>query len=135
MINDNRFLGEGWAFPPEFFNGGTTVKTVSGEEDIAQSLQILLTTSLNERLMNTSYGCNLNDFVFESMSQGLLSDIKNKVSEAILNHESRIDVESVELENVDATKGIINIHITYKVRMTNSRFNFVYPFYLNEVFS
>lgn len=134
MINDNKFLGTGWAFPPEFFNGGATVQTVSGEEDIQQSLQMILTTSLEERLMHSNYGCDLQTYVFESISQGLISDIKNTISEAILNHEARIEVEQIEFENVDTLKGVLNIHIHYKIRMTNSRFNYVYPFYINEVF-
>lgn len=135
MINENKFLGTGWSFPPEFFDGGARLKTVSGEDDIVQSLQILLTTSLKERIMQSNYGCNLNDFLFESMSQGVISDIKNTVSDALLNHETRVEVESVELEDVDALKGQLNIHVHYKIRMTNNRFNYVFPFYLNEVFN
>lgn len=134
MINENKFLGTGWSFPPEFFDGGARLNTVSGEEDIAQSLQILLTTSLKERIMQSSYGCNLNDLLFESMSQGVISDIKNRVSDALLNHETRVEVESVELEDVDPLKGQLKIHVQYKIRMTNNRFNYVFPFYLNEVF-
>lgn len=134
MINDNRFLGTGWSFPPEFFEGGAVLQTVSGEEDIKQSLQILLTTSLKERLMQADYGCDLKRFLFESINQGLINDIRNMISDSILNHEPRIEVNSIELENIDAAKGLIHIHIDFKIRMTNSRFNYVYPFYLNEVF-
>jgi len=132
---DNKFLGSGWSFPPKFFDGGANVQTVSGEEDIQQSLQVILTTSLQERLMHFDFGCNLKDFLFETMSQGVMSDIKEAVSDAILTHESRIDIENIALDNVNAVKGLIHIQIEYKIRMTNSRFNYVFPFYLNEVFN
>ena len=42
---------------------------VSGEEDIFQSLQILLATSLDERVMQEDYGCNLRDYLFAELDQ------------------------------------------------------------------
>jgi len=107
MINENKFLGTGWSFPPEFSNGGATVQTVSGEEDIQQSLHLLLTTSVKERIMQSNYGCDLKNYVFENISQALNNDIKSTISDAILNHESRVALEDVILENVDAASGIL----------------------------
>ncbi|MBQ4820698.1 GPW/gp25 family protein [Aquimarina sp. MMG016] len=129
---ENKFLGVGWAFPPEFFEGGAEVKKVSGEEDIKQSLQILLSTTFNERLMNAGFGCDLNQFLFEQIDQGFSSNIKNVVSDAILNHEPRIKLDEVIVDNADAENGLITLSIAYTVRMTNNRFNLVYPFYVNE---
>ncbi len=134
MIEDNKFLGSGWSFPPQFYKGGDQVAMVAGEKDIEQSLAILLTTALDERVMQPNYGCSLKDHVFESIGQGLLTDIKNAISNAILNHEPRITVDAVEFENTDPEKGLIHIKVTYTVRMTNNRFNLVYPFYINEAF-
>ena len=37
-----------------------------------------------------------------------------------------------EAEASTAMNGILDISIDYTIRETNSRFNFVYPFYLNE---
>ena len=48
--------------------GALEVATVSNEEDVAQSLNILLATSLGERVMQPEYGCNLNDYMFESLT-------------------------------------------------------------------
>ena len=45
------FLGTGWSFPPEFNNMTGTVEMVSNVDDINQSLQILLSTTLGERVM------------------------------------------------------------------------------------
>lgn len=134
MINENKFLGTGWSFPPEFSNGGARVHTVSGEEDIQQSLHLLLTTSVKERIMQSNYGCDLKNYVFENISQALNNDIKSTISDAILNHESRVALEDVILENLDTASGHIKIQVQYKIRMTNTRFNYVFPFYLNEVF-
>ncbi|MEP5340738.1 MAG: GPW/gp25 family protein [Algibacter sp.] len=103
-----------------------------GVEDIKQSLQILLSTALQERIMQSKFGCDLNRFLFEETSQGVINDIRNTVSDAILNHEPRILVDAVKLENSDSENGLITISIDYTIHMTNTRSNLVYPFYINE---
>ena len=52
--SDKSFLGTGWSFPPEF-NPYGSVKKVSDEEDIRESLVILLSTSPGERIMQPTY--------------------------------------------------------------------------------
>ncbi len=129
---ESDFFGKGWAFPPEFYVGGTEVEMVSGENDIRQSLQIILSTSLNERIMHPGFGCDLNRFLFEETSQHLINDIQSTVSNAIFRHEPRIKLEEVQLDNSDSQNGLITISVNYTVRTTNNRFNLVYPFYINE---
>ena len=108
---------------------------VSGQQDIEQSLLILLATRRNERLMQENFGCNLNEFLFEEISQDLAGRIKSFVEDAILHHETRIVLNSVEVSDGDAETGMVLISIDYTVRATNSRFNMVYPFYINEASS
>ncbi|NHN24073.1 GPW/gp25 family protein [Flavobacterium jejuense] len=129
---ENKFLGSGWAFPPVFASGGTTVEMVSGEEDIKQSLQILLSTSLKERVMHSGFGCDLNRFLFEEVDQRFVNDISNMVSRSILLYEPRIKVEGVTVKDMDIENGVVHIAVDYIVRTTNNRFNLVYPFYINE---
>ena len=129
---ENKFLGKGWSFPPEFYAGGAEVEMVAGEEDIRQSLQILLSTSLNERIMQSGFGCDLNRFLFEETNQSFINDMRNSVSNAILRNEPRVRVEAVQLDNSDSENGRITITVDYTVYTTNNRFNLVYPFYINE---
>ncbi|MEM7038817.1 MAG: GPW/gp25 family protein [Bacteroidota bacterium] len=126
------FLGSGWSFPPEFSAGGRDIALVSGEADILQSLEILLSTQLRERTMQPDYGSALEAFLFEEMDQGLVSGVRNVISDAILEHEPRIEVEGVDVEVDDNDAGLALISVRYIVRATNNRFNMVYPFYLNE---
>ncbi|WP_130734447.1 GPW/gp25 family protein [Flavobacterium sp. J27] len=129
---ENKFLGSGWAFPPAFASGGTEVAMVSGEDDIKQSLQILLSTSVNERVMHSEFGCDLNRFLFEEVDQRFVNDISNIVSRSLLLYEPRIKVNEVTIKEVDLENGVVHIGIDYIVRTTNNRFNLVYPFYVNE---
>jgi len=132
---NNAFLGKGWAFPPAFNKSTGTVEIVSDEEDIRQSLHILLSTSLGERVMQPDYGCNLQDYVFESLNSTTIGYIKERVANSILYYEPRIVVEQIEVTSEgsdDNLEGRFLIKITYSIPGTNSRFNYVYDFYRNE---
>lgn len=129
--NNSDFLGTGWAFPPTFYRQGEDVAMVSGVDDIAQSLEILLGTRLRERLGHDNFGCDLSSYLFEPIHQSLVNRIQNTVFDALLYHESRILVERVDVKD-SGTEGVLNIEVLFKVRSTNSRYNMVYPFYLEE---
>lgn len=132
MADSNTFLGTGWCFPPSFSASGRDVHLVSGQEDIEQSLAILLATQRDERIMQEDFGCNLNEFLFAEISQGLIGRIRDMVEYAILHHEPRVVLNSVDVSDSEADTGTLLINIDYTIRTTNSRFNMVYPFYLNE---
>jgi len=133
----NSFLGTGWAFPPSFDRESGSVTLVSDEEDIKQSLDILLLTSLGERVMQPRYGCNLSDYMFEPLSSSMIGFIKDRVENAILIYESRIVIESIDVTDdgsFDLIEGKFTISVEYTIPGTNSRFNYVYDYYKNEAF-
>lgn len=110
-----------------------TAETVSGEKDIQESLQILLSTQLTERIMRSDFGCDLTPLLFENVTVTLLTKIKGIIENAILTYEPRIDINDIYFgsETNDA-QGIIRIEIEYTIRATNSRLNYVFPYYLEE---
>jgi uncharacterized protein len=126
------FLGRGWSFPPTFDASAGSVKMLEGKEDICSSLEILLATALGERVMLPGYGCNLEELLFENLNTTTKTIIADTVQTAILYHEPRIDAEKIALNTVQELEGVVLIEVTYRVRSTNSRFNFVYPFYREE---
>ena len=129
-LNDS-FLGRGWSFPPTFIKG-LGVQMLDGEDDIQSSLQILLSTSIGERVMQPDYGCNTDSMIFESITTGFQTYMQNLIKNAILLYEPRIDLKTVDLLTQNISDGLILISIDYVVRTTNSRGNLVYPFYLSE---
>lgn len=134
-MEEKSFLGRGWAFPPTFSKNQKGIELVAAVEDINQSLHILLSTSLGERIMQPEYGCNLKDYLFEPMNTSLIGLIYDLVRDAILYHEPRIRVENItisESDSQDAIEGLLLIGIDYVIRESNSRFNFVFDFYLRE---
>lgn len=126
------FLGTGWSFPPTFHLGSDSVEMVSEDEDIRQSLFLLISTIPGERLMRPAYGCDLHQLVFEQVSHTLRVEIISLVEMAILRYESRIKVDNIAVSMSPENYGLLYIAVEYIIKTTNSRSNIVYPFYLKE---
>lgn len=126
------FLGRGWSFPPAFDNENNAVQMSEAEKDIQESLMLILSTAPGERVMRPDFGCNLNDLAFESLNVTLQTYITDKITSAIIRYEARIDLNAVDIIPDDKNDSLLFIHLDYTVRSSNSRFNQVYPFYINE---
>lgn len=129
---DRPFLGRGWSFPPSFDAGNARVEMLEQESDIASSLEVLLGTRPGERVMLPQYGCNLDELLFENLDTRMKTLMADKIASAILYHEPRIHLEKVQLNDSREREGVVLIDIVYRVKATNSRFNFVYPYYKLE---
>ncbi len=124
------FLGSGWSFPPQFTGGG--VKMSTDELDIHESLTILFGTSAGERFLQPDYGLNMQELMFEPLSTTLRTFLIDRVRTAILIHEPRIKVLTLNIDSPDPHEGTLRILLEYEVRATNSRFNLVFPFYRTD---
>ncbi len=131
MDNENSFLGRGWAFPVSFVEGGSTVEMVEDEEDISQSLRILLSTMQRERVLLPDFGTDLKDLIFEAMTTSTGTAITRRIERAILFFEPRIILDGI-IYDQDTNQGIVRVDLEYTIVATNTRTNLVFPFYLNE---
>lgn len=132
MDHDSSFLGTGWSFPPQFTDKGGDVQMASAADDIQQCLQILLATAQGERVMQENFGADLRAFQFEEIDQSLINRLSSLVSDAILYYEPRIALNNIDVSESPLQPGLLLIRIAYTIRSTNSRYNMIYPFYLNE---
>ncbi len=131
MDEQHSFLGTGWSFPPTFHRSALAVEMIADEKDIESSLAILLSTDVGERVMQPRYGCNLHRLLFEPLDTSLQAYMKDLIKTAILYFEPRIILNDVTLEP-DPEEGRILITVDYIVATTNTRNNFVFPFYKEE---
>ena len=104
----------------------------SGREDIEQSLHILLSTELGERIIETEFGCDLTSMLYETIDLTMETLLKDKIETAILHYEPRITLEEITIDTSNSYEGKILIGIDYTIRITNSRYNYVFPFYKDE---
>jgi len=134
-IQFNSFLGTGWSFPPEFNPDSGLPEMVSDEDDIKQSLNILLSTALGERVMEPNFGCDLRPYLFDPLTPHMIGYLKDRVRNAILYYETRISLISIDVTAADSPVllgGMFQITINYSIAQTNSRLNFVYNYFQNE---
>jgi len=123
------FLGQGWSFPVTF-SEEDGVNLVSEEEDIRQSLRILLTTPIGDRVTQPDFGCNIHEIVFDPINQSTVQNIRRAIDKAILY--LRITLENIGLDLSKHKDGILRISLDYIIRKVNVRSNAVFPYYLNE---
>lgn len=126
------FLGTGWKFPPAFDHITGDVAMISDEADVHNSLQVLLSTRPGERVLLPDYGCNLDELVFEALSTTFVNYMKDLIGTAILLYEPRVRVNDIQIFQDREAEGLILIEVDYTVKSTNSRFNYVFPFYKTE---
>ena len=104
---------------------------LEAEADIKSSLIIILSTTIGERVMQPTFGCNLDQLVFEPMDTTFATYITQLIKNAILYFEPRVTLDDVQY-NVDTLNGRVDITVYFTINGTNTRSNIVYPFFLNE---
>ena len=103
----------------------------SYEEDIQEAIQIILSTRKGERIRNPEFGCGIHEYTFDTLDFTTISAIRYEVEMALVSWEPRIEEIEVTVDT-SREEGVILIEIGYVVRSTNSPFNMVFPFYINE---
>ena len=66
------------------------------------------------------------------MDETLKGEIIDAIESSLLHNEPRIDVENVEVTYSEEHRGTVIIDIAYVYSKTNTRHNYVFPFYVNE---
>lgn len=126
------FLGKGWSFPVQVDPNTGDIAVVAYDEDIRQAILLILRTALGERVMRPDFGAGLETLVFEPVNTTTMALAQQRVQQALVTWEPRIDVNSVQVTTDRARRDRLNIAIAYTVRATNTFYNLVYPFYLQE---
>jgi uncharacterized protein len=125
------FLGQGWAFPVTL-DGRGGVAAVGLEDAVRQAVWIVLSTAPGERAMRPDFGAGLADLVFAPNTPATHGLVASAVRDALVDWEPRIDVLDIAVTADPAQPTRLLVEIDYAVRATNSRFNLVYPFYLQQ---
>jgi phage baseplate assembly protein W len=129
---DRSFLGTGWGFPPTFRREWYGVEMLSGEDDVNSSIAIILATITGERVMLPNFGCNLQPYLFAPMTPMNIAMVQKIVFEALVFHEPRIIVGDITSAPDEKRPEVLKINIPYTIITTNTRYNYVYPFYMSE---
>jgi len=126
------FKGSGWSFPVAFYVGNYQVGLTRYEQNINDSINVILLTKQGERCMEPQFGSGLQQFFFRKMDETLKGEIADAVRSSLLINEPRILVKEVHVEFADLRTGRVEIMIGYIFNQTNTRHNYVFPFHLKE---
>jgi phage baseplate assembly protein W len=130
QTDEKAFLGRGWAFPVQ--PAADDVAMVRYEADIHQAILIILGTDQGERVMRPDFGAGLSALVFEPINTTTMALARHRVEQALITWEPRISLREVTVRPDPSEPGKLLIGIGYVVRTTNTFYNLVYPFYLQE---
>ncbi len=129
MANDRDFLGKGVRFPVSVnLNGGVSSSAL--EENVRQSLFIVLGTAPGERINRPDFGCRIHDLMFAPNNDITAARAEVYCEEAIYKYEPRVEkVICTASANPDQPNRL-DIRIEYVITGKNDKRNLVYPFYL-----
>jgi len=122
-------IGSGLAFPLQVDRRGG-IALARDETDIEQAIELILGTAPGERPMRPEFGCGVHDYVFDSIDASTIGKMENAIRDALDHWEPRVVVETVEFDLSDVDEGRLMIDIGYRIRVTNTIRNLVYPFYV-----
>jgi phage baseplate assembly protein W len=126
---DNPFVGSGWRFPILPDETGALAYN-SGDDNVEQSLRLVLLTAVGERIMRPDFGSKAPALVYSPASVQYLGLLETTIRDAVRDYEPRVQLDSVLVEADPNTPSRVNVSVDYHVRQSNTRNNLVFPFYL-----
>jgi Bacteriophage baseplate protein W len=115
----SEILGSGLSFPLRVDHRGA-IALATGEEDVSQAITLILSTAPGERPMRPEFGCEIHNYLFDTIDASTVADMEAAVRAALARWEPRIQVDD----------GRLNFTVRYVIRATNHKRNLVYPFYV-----
>jgi phage baseplate assembly protein W len=131
MVDDTskEILGLGWSFPLRV-DGRGGISLSRYDNDIEESIRIILSTAKGERRMRPDFGCDIHKIVFAPNNAYTWGLATRYVEEALGWWEPRIEVTDVDPQPDPSDSSRLLITIKYRVKETNDNRSIVYPFYL-----
>ena len=127
----SKIIGSGFSFPMQVDALGS-VEMSSDDENIRQSMMLILGTAPGERMKRPTFGCAIHDILFEPNPSVTAAKIEYEVKRALLEFEPRVDDIEVDAMPDPMEESRMNVTISYTIRKTNTKSNLVYPFYLRK---
>ncbi len=129
MSSNRDYLGKGLRFPVSVnLNGG--VSSSAYEENVRQSIFVILGTAPGERIYRPTFGCRIHDLMFSPNNRLTSAWAEKFVEEAIYKWEPRIrSVVCTAGPNADEPNRL-DIRVEYVLADQHQARSLVFPFYL-----
>ena len=132
MADNKACMGRGFSFPFRVDPSTNRIAMSSAEQDVEEAIRLILRTNLGERVMLPEFGTAAGEFLFSDSRAERIAALEESVREALEQWEPRIMDVDVSASREGGSSGVLEINISYTLRVTNNQFNMVYPFYMME---
>lgn len=122
-------IGQSIAYPLQINLQGQ-LQLSQQQQNLEESIRIILQTDLGERVYRPDFGSRLSELLFAPMNTQTLLLMRVYVQEALEKWEPRIDIDAIDTEP-DPIKGCVDITIEYHAKDHSEIRSLVYPFYLS----
>jgi uncharacterized protein len=112
-------FGRGISFPPRVGADGRLAWS-QGEENIRESIRVILMTEQQERIMLPEFGGGLSRYLFEPNTVATRTLITDRIKKALGLWEPRIAVETIKVEADPNDPQAAIVTIQYKLVATQS---------------
>ena len=96
-LRSGEIIGRGISFPPRLDADGRLAWS-SGEQNVRESMRIILMTELGERLRRPDFGGGLSGFLMEPNTVTTRRQIEDRIVKALALWEPRVEVDRVTVE-------------------------------------
>lgn len=111
--------GQGLSFPPRVGADGRLAWS-SGEENVRESIRLILMTEPGERLMRSGFGCGLRAFLFEPNTTTTRALIRDRITRAIGEWEPRVQLDTVNVDPDPSDERAVNVLIIFRLVSTGN---------------
>jgi len=118
MRRQNIF-GQGLGFPPRVGADGRLAWS-EGEDNVRESLRLILLTEPGERLMREEFGCGLRRYLFEPNTVTTRALIREQIKQAIARWEPRVRVDDVSVEPDPEDARVVAVQISFRLVATQA---------------
>jgi hypothetical protein len=122
------FIGAGLAFPLATDASGR-IALVDRDDELRQSMRLILGTAFGERPMRPEFGCGIHDIVFSPANATTAGRVAYEVRASLEQWEPRVDVLDVDVSFSPESASTMYVDVSYTPRGINDPRNLVFPFY------
>jgi len=112
-------LGQGLSFSPRVGADGRLAWS-AGEDNVRESILLILLTEPGERVMREEFGCGLGRFLFEPNTVTTRQLIRERITNAIGRWEPRVTVDDVTVEPDTANPRLVGVNILFRLVATQA---------------
>jgi len=112
-------LGQGLSFPPRVGSDGRLAWS-AGEDNVRESIRVILMTEAGERLMREDFGCGLRQYLFAPNTVATRQRIQDGIVNAITRWEPRVSLDTVTVDPDDNDPRRVNIVVLFRLVATQS---------------